>query len=319
MHRLKDINWNHLYAFYEVAKAQSLQGGAEVLKLSPSTLSEQLKKLESRFNKKLFKRGSKGLLLTNEGAALFEHSKIMFEEGSRVLEKFSDNDIGGYPVNIGIEESISYDLAVDFASQYWDSYAPFGTVNTVRQIEHETLIYNLVNDNIDWAVSLRKPKRKQLDFAEIDSFEVIFACSIELYDKFKNKEDILINIPFAETSIDKNINKIIYQHLAKHGVRPKEKIHSDHPKFIQNLCQRGRCVMFMAKNPLNLYPNLKVFSLKEVLRLPLYVIWKRKEENLISIKKLKELIQTKFSNLPDRYEDIELQIEASDVSDDLLK
>ncbi len=318
MHRLKDINWNHLYGFYEVAKAQSLKQGANALKIAPSTLSEQLKKLEERFSKKLFTRSSKGLALTNDGQALFEHSKIIFEEGSRVLEKFSEDDIGGYPVNIGIEETISYDLSVEFASQYWDNYAPYGTVNTLRQVEHEVLIDNILQDNIDWGISLRKPKRKILDHAEIGSFEIAFCCSNKLFRKFKDKKDLMINIPFAESSWDKTLNKAIYQHLRKSGVIPKEKIYSDHPEFIKNLCSRGRCVMFLAKNPLKKYPGLKIFDLDNPLTLSLYAIWKKRDENLISIKKLKELIKSKFSNLPERYEDVELQIEVSDVSDELL-
>ncbi|WP_127716782.1 LysR family transcriptional regulator [Halobacteriovorax sp. HLS] len=318
MNRLKDINWNHLYGFHEVAKAQSLKQAAISLKLAPSTLSEQLKKLEARFAKKLFNRSSKGLTLTTEGQALFEHSKIIFEEGSRVLEKFSDDDIGGYSVNIGIEETISYDLSIELASQYWDNYAPFGTVNTLRQAEHDVLIDNLLQDNIDWGISHRKPKRKSLNYAEVGSFEVVFCCSTKLYKKFKNKKDLLINIPFAESSWDKSLNKAIYQHLRKNDIIPKERIYSDHPDFIKNLCLRGRCAMFLAKNPLKKYPGLKTFDLDIPLTISLYAIWKKRDENLISIKKLQELIQSKLSQLPERYEDVELQIEISNIDDDLL-
>jgi len=318
LQNLKDINWNHLYCFYEVAKAQSLKQGALILKLAPSTLSEQLKKLESNFSKKLFSRGPKGLTITPDGQNLYEHCKIIFEEGSRVLEKFSEDDIGGYSVNVGIEETISYDLAVDFTSQYWDNYAPFGTVNTSRQVEHNILIDNLINDNIDWGISLRRPKRKSLNYAEIGSFQIAFCCSSKLFKKFKDVKDLMANIPFAESSWDKNLNKSIYQHLRKNGVVPKEKIYSDHPDFIKSLCLRGRCVMFFAQNPLKKYPKLTVFNLNEPVQVSLYAIWKKRDEELISIKKLRELIRSKFSVLPERYEDVGLQIEVSDVSDDML-
>lgn len=318
MQSLKDINWNHLYGFYEVAQAQSLKQAAINLKMAPSTLSEQIKKLEENFSKKLFSRTPKGLVLTSEGRSLFEHSKIIFDEGSRVLEKFSENDIGGYSVNIGIEETISYDLAVEFASQYWDSYAPYGTVNTLRQVEHEILIDNILQDNVDWGISLRKPKRKSLNYSEIGSFQIVFCCSNKLFRKFKDKKDLMTNIPFAESSWDKNLNSSIYQYLRKNGVAPKEKIYSDHPDFIKSLCLRGRCVMFLAKNPLKKYPKLKIFDLEEPLNVSLYAIWKKRDEELISIKKLKELIDSKFSHLPERYEDVGLQIEVSDVSEEML-
>tara|TARA_B100001971_G_scaffold84647_1_gene78249 strand:+ start:356959 stop:357921 length:963 start_codon:yes stop_codon:yes gene_type:complete len=319
MNRLKDINWNHLYCFYEVAKAQSLKLGAKSLGAAPSTISEQIKKLEDKFSKKLFNRSSKGLTLTNDGLKLFERTKSIFEEGSKLLEEISDDSVGGYPVKIGIDETLSYDLANEFASQYWDYYTHYGTVNTVRQSEHETLIENLIQGNIDWGISAKMPQRKSLSCAEIGSFEIVFCCSDELYNKFKNKYDILSNIPFALTNLDESVVKLIDQYLRQNGVVPKERIFSDHDGFLQKLCQRGRCVMCLPKNPLEDYAGLKTFSLKGDFKITLYAIWKKSDEGLISIAKLKELIESNLSNIPIRYEDVDLQIEVSEVTEELLK
>lgn len=319
LEKLKDINWNHLYCFYEVAKVQSLKKGAQIIGTSSPTLSEQLKRLETKFNMKLFNRSSKGLTLTPEGMQLFERTKGIFEEGSKLLEHFSDDVVGGYPVSIGIEETISHDLATEFASQYWDLYTPYGTVNTVRQGGHDMLVDNLLQGNIDWGISLRKPKRKSLEVAEIGSFELVFCCSDDLYSKFRDHKDLLVNIPFAESNWDKTLNKVIYQHLRRNGIVPKEKVYSDHLDFVHKLCARGRCVMFLPKNPLEDYDGIKTFRVGEPIKMSLYAIWKKSDEALISIRKLEELIQAKLANVPERYEDVDLQIEASDVSDDLLK
>ena len=148
MRKLKDLNWNHLYCFYEVARAQSLKRGALELGVASSTVSAQIKMLEEKFDTKLFNRSSKGLALTTEGVKLFERTKTVFEEGSKLLEHFSTDVVGGYPVSIGIEETISYDLATEFSSQYWDLYTPYGTVNTIRQADHEMLMDNLLQGNI---------------------------------------------------------------------------------------------------------------------------------------------------------------------------
>lgn len=312
------MNWNHLHCFFEVAKAQSLKSAASTLQMAASTLSEQIKKLEDTLSKKLFIRSSKGLSLTNDGLILYEHAKIIFEEGSRILEKFSEDVVGGYPLKIGIEETISYDLAAEFASQYWDLYAPYGTMNTFKENDHELLIDNLILDNIDWGISSQRPKRKGLEYAKIGSFDIVFCCAKKLYQKFKNTKDLLTNIPFAENSWDKNMNKKIYQYLRENNVSPKEIIISDHSDFVKKLCSRGRCVMFIPENPLKKYPGLKLFSLEKPLTISLYAIWKGRDSDLIAIRKLKALINSKFSQLPERYEDINLQIEASDVSDDLL-
>jgi DNA-binding transcriptional LysR family regulator len=318
MQRLKDINWNHLYGFFEVAREQSIKNAAKKLNLSPSTLSEQLKKLEGSFGKKLFHRSTKGLSLTSEGSLLFEHASIIFEEGSRVLEKFSTDDIGGYPVTIGIVETLTSEIASEFCSQYWDLYAPFGTVNTLKQVEHDVLVDNLLHNNIDWGIAIRRPKRKNLDFAEIGTFEVSFCCSSKLFRKFKNKSDLMINIPFAESTWDTSLNKQIYQHLRSDGIIPKEKFYSDHMDYLVNLCKRSRCIMPMVKNPLKKYPGIKFFEIKKPIVITLYAVWRKEDEELISIKKLKDLIHSRLADVPGTYDDSEMQIELSSVSDDLL-
>lgn len=319
MRKLKDINWNHLYCFYEVAKAQSLKKGAQEIGVASSTISAQIKMLETKFETKLFNRSSKGLNLTNDGLQLYHKTKVIFEEGSKLLEHFSEDVIGGYPVNIGIEDTIFHKVATEFASQYWDLYTSFGTVNTYSQPGHDTLLDNLSQGNIDWGISLRKPKRKSIAYAEIDSFEMVFCCSQELYDKFKEPNDILINIPMAESHWDKTVNKAIFKHIRKNDIVPKEKISSDHFDFLYKLCQRGRCVLFTPKNPLDDYDGLQTFTIGEPIRMIFYAVWKKEDEGLISIKKLRELLQTKLTNLPSRYEDVDLQIEVSEVSDELLE
>ncbi len=318
MKKLKDINWNHLYAFHEVAKVQSLKKGAKGIGLASSTLSEQLKKFEENLEVRLFIRSSKGLSLTQEGIKLFERSKVIFEEGNKLLEQFSDEIVGGYPVNIGIEETVSSDLSTEFASQYWDLYTKYGTVNTVREVGHEALVESLVRGNIDWGISTRPPRRKTIEHAEIGSFEIVFCCAKNLYQKFKDKKDILINIPFAESSWDKTLNKSIYKHMRKFNIVPKEKISSDHRGFVDKLCERGRCVMFIPQNPLANYTKLETFTLDEPIRISLYAIWKKGDESMISISTLQKLIESKITNLPIRYDDIDYQIEVSDVSKEKL-
>jgi len=110
----------------------------------------------------------------------------------------------------------------------------------------------------------------------------------------------------------------LLQFLRQEGIVPKETITSDHLRFTRDLCERGRCVMFVPENPLDDYKGLKIFDIGSPLEIKLYAIWKKSDEGLVSIKKLRQLINSKLSQLPERYEDVELQIEGSDISDELL-
>lgn len=319
MNKLKDMNWNHLYAFNEVAKVQSLKMASRVMGIAPSTLSEQLKKLEEDLGLLLFQRSSKGLFLTRDGEKLFERSKEMFEVGSKLMDSLSENVIGGYSVTVGIEETVCYDVATEFVSQYWDLFTPFGTVNTSRQMEHSLLIENIQNGVIDWGVTLRAPLNKSVSFEKVGDFELTFMCAEELYDKFIDQKDILRNIPLAHSTWDEHLHKKIQQYLKDSDCYPREIINSDHIDYIKKLCLRGRCVMYFAKNPLQEYRGFKTFQLELPLKVDLFACWKKTNQNMLSIKKLQELICSKLTHVPERYEDLELQIEVSDVSDELLK
>lgn len=317
--KLKDINWNHLYCFYEVAKAKSLKDGIKVLGVASSTASEQIKKLEETLGLKLFSRSSRGLILTREGERLFDHSKEIFEAGSKLLDDISPNDVGGYPVTVGIEETVSYEVSTEFTSQYWDFYTQFGTVNTSREHEHEQMIENILLGHIDWGISLRQPARRILSHAHIGSFELNFVCSKDLYKQFINKEDILRNIPLAKVSWDSALSDSILSHLKNHEIQPKEFINSDHVEYVRNLCLRGRCVMVIAENPLKQFKNLKMFNVGKPMTFNLYAIWPKKNENLLSIKRLKDLINSKLENVPTQYRDQTFQVEVSNVNENLLK
>lgn len=317
--KLKDINWNHLYCFYEVAKAKSLKDGIKTLGVASSTASEQIKKLEETIGHKLFFRSHKGLILTKDGELLYNHSKEVFEAGSRLLDDISTTEVGGYSVNVGIEDSVSLSISTEFCSQYWDFYTPFGTVNTTRQFEHDQLVENLKTGSIDWGISLSPPNSKSIDHAKIGSFEFVFCVSKELYDQFLNKEDILRNIPLGQITWDSALNESILNFLKNQEIQPKEVIFSDHIEYIRKLCKRGRCVMGMAENPLESYEDLKTFQIGAPIMMNVYALWPKKNENLISIKKLKELINSTLENVPGQYEDQSYQIEISEVNEELLK
>lgn len=319
MKRLKDINWNHLYCFYEVARAQSLKTAAGVIGVASSTVSEQLKRLEDDLGLKLFHRSSKGLFLTKDGERLFGHAREMFEVGSKLLDNISQSDVGGYPVTVGIEETISYDIATEFVSQYWDLFTPFGTVNTSRQMEHSVLVENLLNGHLDWGITIREPGRKNVSYEKIGGFDLTFMCATELYEKFIDPADILRNLPLAQSTWDHNLNQAILNYLRGLDIHPREVISSDHVDYLKKLCRRGRCVMYLAENPLQNYDGLTNFQVGTPLKIELFALWKKNNENMLSIKKLRELISSKLTHVPDRYKDLDLQIEVSEVSEELLK
>ena len=71
---LKDINWNQVYYFYEVARKLSMKEAAQTTGVSLPTVSEQIKRLETALNVTLFKRFPRRLELTTEGETLYQYA-----------------------------------------------------------------------------------------------------------------------------------------------------------------------------------------------------------------------------------------------------
>lgn len=318
---LKDINWNQVYCFHEVARRLSMKKASQILGVSTPTVSEQIKRLEDILGVNLFIRHTRQLELTKEGKALYHCTKEMFEAGVRFLDTVSDNSIGGYSVRVGIQETISASVPIHFVSRYWDLFAQYGTVNTIRAPSADEVFNRIDNGSFDWALTLERPRHRKVEWAEVDSFEIAFCCSPHLYHKFRDPKDILRSIPLARSSWDQLLNETVDDHLHAQQIYPEEIIETDHPEFCIGLAQRGRCVAVFAKKTLETAlwgQDLEVFQIAEPIRLRLYAVWLSANERMISIKKLKELLQSS-SRQSVGSDDPDFQLRVNQVSEDLLK
>lgn len=68
------MNIEHLQAFYETVKCNSISKAAESLHLTQPGLSMQIKNLEKEFGAKLLHRSNKGVELTEEGKVVFNYA-----------------------------------------------------------------------------------------------------------------------------------------------------------------------------------------------------------------------------------------------------
>ncbi|MEM9344880.1 MAG: LysR family transcriptional regulator [Pseudomonadota bacterium] len=71
------MDWDKLRIFHAVADAGSLTHAGEVLHLSQSAVSRQVRALEESLNATLFHRHARGLILTEQGELLFDATSAM--------------------------------------------------------------------------------------------------------------------------------------------------------------------------------------------------------------------------------------------------
>ncbi len=81
-----NINYNHLYYFWKVAKEGNLTNAAKKLHTSQSAISIQIKKLEERIGIELFARQGRNLVLTSQGKLTFDYAEQIFKKAKELLD-----------------------------------------------------------------------------------------------------------------------------------------------------------------------------------------------------------------------------------------
>lgn len=94
---MSNIDWNHIRAFHATATAGSLSAAARRLGLTQPTLSRQVLALEADLGVALFERVGRKLVLTQTGAELLDHIRVMGDAAESVALAASGRmqEIGG--------------------------------------------------------------------------------------------------------------------------------------------------------------------------------------------------------------------------------
>jgi LysR family transcriptional activator of nhaA len=80
------LNYHHLHYFWLVAREGTLTAAAEKLRLSPSTVSTQIRQLEAQIGEPLFHRQGRGLVLTDLGRTTLAYADRIFSVGRELRE-----------------------------------------------------------------------------------------------------------------------------------------------------------------------------------------------------------------------------------------
>lgn len=86
------MDWDKLRIFHAVADAGSLTHAGDVLHLSQSAVSRQIRALEESLNATLFHRHARGLILTEQGELLFDATKVMNKRLEAASARIRDSE-----------------------------------------------------------------------------------------------------------------------------------------------------------------------------------------------------------------------------------
>ena len=93
--------------FYTVAKTQNISKAAKELYISQPAISKSIQKLEESLGCELFRRSSRGVLLTEEGELLFTHVSSAFETLTLGEDKLKNSlELGVGHLKIGVSSTL---------------------------------------------------------------------------------------------------------------------------------------------------------------------------------------------------------------------
>ena len=100
---MSNLNFKHLRYFWAVAANGSIARAADVLHLTPQTISGQLRELEEQLNVQLFEKSGRNLVLTDSGRMVFSYADEMFRLGNELQDVLEGRIPGtALTLNVGV-------------------------------------------------------------------------------------------------------------------------------------------------------------------------------------------------------------------------
>ncbi|MDF1750909.1 MAG: LysR family transcriptional regulator, partial [Alphaproteobacteria bacterium] len=109
-----DLNYHHLRYFQIVAHEGHLTRAAELLNVSQSALSSQIRQLEDRLGQTLFDRRGRALHLTEAGLIALDHADSIFATGKELVSILKEKSQTRRPLRIGAIATLSRNFQLGF-------------------------------------------------------------------------------------------------------------------------------------------------------------------------------------------------------------
>ena len=180
--------------FLEIAREENMTRASERLHVSQPTLSKQMKDLEEELGKKLFRRGSASIHLTDEGMLLRKRAEDILAMVDKTTDEFKALDeITGGDVYIGCAESYQVRFLADIIHKFRERYPLLkyhilsgDTVQVAERLDRGLL---------DFAVIVEPPNLQKYNYIELpvaDRWGVVMRKDCPLAEKQSVTIDDLI-------------------------------------------------------------------------------------------------------------------------------
>ena len=186
-----NVNLELYRIFYTVAKNKHMTKASEELYISQPAISQSIKKLEDQIGGTLFLRSNKGMELTEEGKALFEHIKSALELIENAENEFTAfKDLSKGEIKIGCSTTLTKLMLLDALKEFHLDYPNINIKIENNLTSH--LITSLKLGKLDFVIfNESNIQETNLNLQKIKDFKQGFIYNPEYFeDKISSFQDI---------------------------------------------------------------------------------------------------------------------------------
>jgi DNA-binding transcriptional LysR family regulator len=285
-------------SFIEIARIRNLTKAADILNISQSALSSQIKALESYLGVSLFERTAKGMVLTSSGDILLSNAKIIVQGARAMEQKASDlrANVHG-TLNIGINTEPQF-IDVFGIRREVLKILPKVKINFVESQAFETREM-LLQEKIDTGFHFDKIEDLSVHSIELSQVEICVVMPLSLV---QNENDLSIEkiatLPWIWTEQNCPFHNKFKQAFENQFLEFNQVTDAVEEHLVRELVKSGTGLALMRKDEaleLKKHGHAMIWKEKDfVLKIPLNIIClsKRKNEKLIC--SFMNLIQEKY-------------------------
>lgn len=235
-----NINLNLYRSFYYVAKYEGFTKASFHANISQSSLSSNIKKLESELDTLLFNRVGTNIKLTQNG-------KDLYEKLSQIVSILESDNTREQEINVGcirfIADNYLSDAIIEFKNKFKD-------IKINLNILYNADLYKMLKKDLIDIVICRYPFYKfdnDIVIEKIFEAQNVFACSKKYYDKNNkkfNNEDYVYSLILPDSS-EKRRN--IEQCLIDNNIKYKVSIELPNSNLLKTLIKSDLGIGYINK------------------------------------------------------------------------
>lgn len=214
------INFNHLYYFMVIAKKGSITQASQVLHLTQSTLSDQLRQFEDYLGQKLFDRKPRKLVLNRAGKIALDYASKVFNMADEMEEAIKQKKRKRIEqIRLGVIPSLPKSHAHEFVEPIWKKK---GLSISIIEGGLDYLVKELERMNLDMILSDMPLKSVQHDLINrhLTSRTIVAVAHPKFERLKKNFPYSLDGMPFLHFTQHSQLRYDTDQFFKLHNITP---------------------------------------------------------------------------------------------------